>query len=56
MPLPLRQRVLQIVDPGHPSIVKMKALLRTKVWWPGVDKRCREILSHMSQLSVSELL
>ena len=33
MPLPLRQRVLQISHTGHPGIVRLKALLRTKVWW-----------------------
>ncbi|XP_063892502.1 uncharacterized protein K02A2.6-like [Helicoverpa armigera] len=34
----LRDRVLQLAHEGHPGIVGMKARLRTKVWWPNLDK------------------
>ena len=35
----LRQRVLNLVHEGHPGIVGMKSRLRSKVWWPGIDKQ-----------------
>ena len=34
----LRKRVLELVHEGHQGVVKMKERLRSKVWWPGVDK------------------
>ena len=45
IPEKLRQRVLRLAHEGHQGIVKMKERLRSKVWWPGVDKdaegKCR---------------
>ena len=42
----LRQRVVELAHEGHQGMVKMKERLRSKVWWPGVDKdaerKCRE--------------
>ncbi|XP_029166467.1 uncharacterized protein K02A2.6-like isoform X1 [Nylanderia fulva] len=38
IPPPLRQRVLEAAHEGHPGIVAMKNRLRTKVWWPKIDK------------------
>ena len=42
----LRKRVLELAHEGHQGVVKMKERLRSKVWWPGVDKdaerKCRE--------------
>lgn len=38
VPRALRERVLSLAHEGHPGIVKMKSLLRTKVWWPNLDK------------------
>ena len=38
IPEKLRQRVLGLAHEGHQGIVKMKERLRSKVWWPGVDK------------------
>ena len=34
----LRQQVLAIAHKGHVGIVATKLRLRTKVWWPGIDK------------------
>jgi len=38
VPKPLRERVFQVAHETHLGIEKTKQLLRTKVWWPGVDK------------------
>ena len=48
VPRKLRGRVLDLAHEGHQGIVKTKQRLRSKVWWPGVDKeaekKCRECL------------
>lgn len=38
IPVKLRQRVLEAAHEGHPGIMAMKTRLRTKVWWPRIDK------------------
>ena len=38
IPKQLRCQVLELAHEGHPGIVAMKQRLRTKVWWPGIDK------------------
>lgn len=38
VPKSLRVHILQLVHESHQGIVAMKARLRSKVWWPGVDK------------------
>ena len=42
----VRKRVLELAHEGQQEVVKMKERLRSKVWWPGVDKdaerKCRE--------------
>ena len=38
IPQKLRQRVLDLAHEGHLGVVATKANLRTKVWWPGMDK------------------
>ena len=45
IPRKLRKQVLELAHEGHQWIVKTKQRLRTKVWWPGIDReteqRCR---------------
>ena len=38
IPEKLRGHVLKLAHEGHQGIVKTKARLRSKVWWPGIDK------------------
>ena len=38
VPKKLRGRVNELGHEGHKGLVKMKQRLRTKVWWPGIDK------------------
>ena len=38
IPESLRDQVLELAHEGHPGIVSMKRRLRTKVYWPGIDK------------------
>lgn len=38
IPSGLKKQVLAAAHEGHPGIVNMKARLRTKVWWPKIDK------------------
>jgi len=37
IPSSLRDQTLQNAHEGHPGITKMKARLRSKVWWPNID-------------------
>ena len=38
LPFELRRRALEIVHEGHLGISRCKALLRQKLYWPGLDK------------------
>ena len=46
MPQSLRKRVVNLAHEGHQGVVKTKERLRTKVWWPGMnregERRCAE--------------
>ena len=38
IPKAMREQVVKLAHLGHQGVVKTKALLRTKVWFPGIDK------------------
>ncbi|XP_055622583.1 uncharacterized protein K02A2.6-like [Toxorhynchites rutilus septentrionalis] len=44
VPVNLRQRVLNLAHIGHPGIERTKQRLRSKVWWPNVDKDAEKMV------------
>ena len=38
VPHKLRAKVIQEVHPNHPGMSRMKAVARSYVWWPGMDR------------------
>ena len=45
IPVALRDRILKIAHEAHLGITKTKQLLRTKVWWPGLDRQVEEMVN-----------
>ncbi|KAJ0176070.1 hypothetical protein K1T71_008244 [Dendrolimus kikuchii] len=44
IPQILRKNVLDAAHEGHPGIVAMKGRLRSKVWWPRIDKDAENLV------------
>ena len=42
IPSKWQKKVLEELHVAHPGVVKMKALVRSHVWWPEVDKAIEE--------------
>ncbi|RUA05416.1 MAG: hypothetical protein DSY43_04620 [Gammaproteobacteria bacterium] len=56
IPQQLRNRVVDICHEGHLGIVKTKQLLRSKVWFPGIDRRVESRIADclLCQASVNQ--
>ena len=48
IPRILREKVTKLAHEGHQGIVKTKARLRTKVWWPKIDKMQRTYVKYVT--------
>jgi hypothetical protein len=43
IPVSLRSRCIELAHEGHQGIVKTKQRLRTKVWWPSIDREAEQV-------------
>ena len=46
VPKSLQRRTVELAHQGHQGIVKTKALIRSKVWFCGIDKMVEELVQH----------
>ncbi|XP_062541439.1 uncharacterized protein K02A2.6-like [Armigeres subalbatus] len=42
IPSSLREKALRVAHEGHPSLAKMKSIIRQRVWWPGLALSVQE--------------
>lgn len=52
IPTIMRKKVVQIAHEGHQGIVRTKSLLRTKVWFSGIDALVQNIVGACTQCQV----
>ena len=53
VPTSLRSKVLKTLHFCHPGIVRMKALARQHVYWPGIDSENKQLVRSCSQCARS---
>ena len=42
VPEPLQQQIIKLSHEGHQGIVRCKQCVRSKVWFPGIDKKIED--------------
>lgn len=55
MPPSLRKRTIELAHEGHQGMVAMKARIRSKVWWPGMDKEVEKYVQAYKQCTLVSL-
>ena len=53
IPKDLRKRTITLAHRGHFGIVKTKQNLRTKVWWPGINKEAEQHVKRCLSCQIS---
>ena len=56
IPLKLRNKVLEEIHVGHIGIVKMKALSRSFLWWPGLDNEIEQLAKPCAGYQINQKL
>ena len=51
LPESLRMKAIKIAHEGHQGVSKTKALVRTKIWFPGIDQMVEELISDFYNVS-----
>lgn len=51
-----RRKVLDELHQGHPGVARMKALARSFVWWPGIDKELKATVHQCEQCKKNQHL
>ena len=49
VPTPGQATILKLLHSSHNGVVKMKALARSNIWWPGIDQQIENIAQHCGQ-------
>ena len=49
VPEPGQATMLKVLHSSHSGVVKMKALARSYIWWPGIDVQIERIAQHYGQ-------
>lgn len=54
IPKQLRKQILELAHAGHQGITKTKALIRSRVWFPGIDSRVEKMIRECINCQVSD--
>ncbi|XP_063399775.1 uncharacterized protein K02A2.6-like [Mytilus trossulus] len=54
IPIKFRNRILELLHSSHPGMVKMKALARGHVWWPGIDSDIEHLVKSCTGCQINQ--